>query len=85
MQVHMEMRGKGLSIILGLVLVLNLAVAISLGLEYVGASRLTRLQWFALGSTGVAALLALRAYTLSNQLSTGLRRRETLMRLLWLE
>jgi hypothetical protein len=81
----MEIRGKGLSFILALVLVLNLIVLVSLGLEYVGASGLTRLQWFALGGTGIAALLSLRAFKLSSELRNGLRRRDTLMRLLWLD
>ena len=78
----MEIREKGLPVILGLVLVLNLVVLVSLGLEYVGASRLTRLQWFALGSTGVAALLVLRAFKLSHDLRNGLRRADTILRLI---
>jgi hypothetical protein len=81
----MEIRGKGLSFILALVLVLNLIVLVSLGLEYVGASGLTRLQWFSLGGTGIAALLSLRAFNMSSELRSGLRRRDTLMRLLWLD
>ena len=81
----MEIQAKGLPSILALVLVLNLVVLVSLGLEYVGASGLNRLQWFALGGTGVAALLSLRAFKLSGELRSGLRRRETIMRLLWLD
>ena len=81
----MDVRGNGLSLILLLVLVLNLMVIVSLGLEYTGATGLTRLQWFALGTTGMAALLCLRAVKLSSELRVGMRRRETLLRLLWLE
>ena len=81
----MEIREKGLSLILLLVLVLNLVVIVSLALEYVGASGLTRLQWFALGSTGIAALLSLRAFKLSSELRNGIRRRDSILRLLWLE
>jgi len=77
----MENREKGLSFILTLVLVLNLVVLVSLALEYVGASHLTRLQWFALGSTGFAALLALRAVKLSSDLRNGIRRVDRLLRL----
>ncbi len=81
----MEIKEKGLPLLLLLVLVLNLVVLVSLGLEYVGASGLTRLQWFALGSTGFAALLSLRAFKLSSELRSGIRRRETILRLLWLD
>ena len=79
----METREKGLSIILLVVLVLNLVVLVSLGLEYVGASHLTRLQWFALGSTGAAALLVLRAFKLSSDIwRNGMRRADTILRLI---
>lgn len=76
------MREKGLPLILLVVLVLNLVVLVSLGLEYVEASHLTRLQWFALGGTGVASLLVLRAFKLSSDLRNGLRRADTLLRLI---
>ncbi len=78
----METREKGLPVILLVVLVLNLVVLVSLGLEYVEASRLTRLQWFALGSTGVAALLSVRAFKLSSDLRNGIRRVDTILRLM---
>ena len=78
----MEIREKGLRLILLLALVLNFVVLVSLGLEYVEASRLTRLQWFALGSTGAAALLVLRAFKLSSDLRNGIRRVDTLLRLI---
>lgn len=81
----MEVRGKGLSLILLLVLVLNVMVFVSLALEYTGATGFTRLQWFAIGTTGMALVLCLRAVKLSSELRTGLQRRETIMRLLWLD
>ncbi len=79
----MDIREKGLPLILLIVLVLNLVVLVSLGLEYVGASGLNRLQWFALGSTGIAALLSVRAVKLSAEMRSGLRRRDTILRVLW--
>ncbi|MBY0505541.1 MAG: hypothetical protein K2X03_16630 [Bryobacteraceae bacterium] len=78
----MQTREKGLPLLLLLVLVLNLVVLVSLGLEYIHASHLDRLQWFALGGTGVAALLVLRAFKLSSELRNGLRRVDTLLRLI---
>jgi len=80
----MEIREKGLSAILLGVLVLNLVVLVSLALEYVGASGLTRLQWFALGGTGVAALLSFRAVKLSSDMHVGIRRRDAILRLIGL-
>lgn len=81
----MEIREKGLSSILLLVLVLNLVVMVSLGLEYMGASHLDRVEWFVLGCTGVAALLSLRAFKLSSDLRSGIRRIDTILRLMWLD
>lgn len=78
----MEIREKGLPLILLLVLVLNLVVVVSLGLEYMGASRLDRVQWFVLGCTGIAALLSLRAFKLSSDLRSGIRRIDTILRLI---
>lgn len=69
----MESRAPGLSQMLAAVLVLNLVILVSLGLDYIHASGLTRLQWFAFGSAGAAILVGVRTLQTSNKL--GLRRR----------